>query len=119
MTTGQLLIDDDCGFCQRVAGLVGVFGVRSSVATLQSTDLVALGVDPVRARQEMPYIHPDGRVDYGHRAWAAALATGPWPVRVLARVLRWRPVEPLAAGFYRWVATHRHRLPGGTSTCAR
>lgn len=112
-----MLNDADCGFCMRTARLVLRLGVDVDSSTVQAADLEALGVDPVRAVVEMPYVHPDGRVDYGHRAFASVLATGRLPWRLAARVIGARPVEPLARRTYAWVAANRHRLPGGTAAC--
>ena len=78
-----MLNDADCGFCMRTGRLVPRLGVDVDSSTVQAADLEALGVDPVRAVVEMPYVHPDGRVDYGHRAFASILRTGPLPWRVV------------------------------------
>lgn len=113
-----MLNDGDCGFCMRTAALVPRLGVDIDSATLQSVDLAALGVDEERALVEMPYVHPDGRVDYGHRAFAAILATGPAPWRLVGRLMTTRPVDPVAGRVYHWVAANRSRLPGGTPACS-
>ncbi len=113
-----MLNDGDCGFCMRTAALVPRLGVDVDSATLQSVDLAALGVDEERALVEMPYVHPDGRVDYGHRAFAAILATGPVPWRLVGRLMTSRPVDPIARRIYPWVAANRSRLPGGTPACS-
>ena len=81
-------------------------------------DVDALGVDAERALVEMPYVHPDGRVDYGHRAFASILRTGPLPWRVVGRLMTTRAVDPVARSAYHWVAANRSRLPGGTAACA-
>lgn len=112
-----MLNDADCGFCMRAAAWVPRLGCRVEQAAIQGTDLAALGVDAERAVVEMPYVHPGGVVDYGHRAWAAILRTGPLPWRVVGWLLTTRTVEPLARRVYHWVAQNRHRLPGGTSAC--
>jgi len=38
-------------------------------------------------------------------------------VRLIGRVVGARPLDPLFGPLYRWVAAHRHSLPGGTPTC--
>lgn len=113
-----MLADADCGFCMRTARQVPRLGVRVDIGTIQQADLVALGVDPVRALTEMPYVHPDGEVVYGHRAWAAVLRTGPLPWRVVGRLMTSRVLDPLATRAYHWVASNRARLPGGTPACS-
>lgn len=117
MSRGLLLYDADCGFCTRSAARVPRLGVGVDIMAMQSVDLAAYGVDAGRASSEMPYVDPAGRVSYGHVAWAEVLRTGPWPCRLLGRVMTSRPVNPLAARAYRWISTHRHLLPGGTAAC--
>ncbi|SDE38642.1 Predicted thiol-disulfide oxidoreductase YuxK, DCC family [Auraticoccus monumenti] len=113
-----MLNDADCGFCTRTAALVPRLGVDIDRSTVQSADLAALGVDEDRAMVEMPYVHPDGRVEYGHRAFAAILRTGPLPWRLVGRLMTTRPVDALARRAYHWVAANRSRLPGGTVACS-
>jgi predicted DCC family thiol-disulfide oxidoreductase YuxK len=112
-----MLNDADCGFCMRTARLVPRLGVDIDSSTVQAADLAALGVDPVRATVEMPYVHPDGRVDYGHRAFAAILRTGPLPWRLVGRLMTAPGVDAVARRAYAWVAANRHRMPGGTAAC--
>lgn len=118
MTSGVILTDADCGFCQRSAAHVPTLGVSVRISTLQSEDLAALGVDPERALEEMAFVGDDGTVRYGAPAWAAALRTGPLPWRVVARVMDAPGIRVAAAAFYRWVAHNRYRLPGGTAACS-
>ena len=113
-----MLNDGDCGFCMRTAALVPRLGVDIDSTTLQSVDLAALGVDAQRAVIEMPYVHPDGRVDYGHRAFAAILRTGPLPWRLVGRVMTAPGVDAIARRAYHWIAANRSRLPGGTPACS-
>ena len=113
-----MLNDGDCGFCMRTAALVPRLGVDVDAVALQSVDLSQWGIDEDRALVEMAYVHPDGSVDYGHRAWAAILATGPLPWRGVARFMTSRVGEPVARRAYRWVADNRSRMPGGTPACS-
>jgi predicted DCC family thiol-disulfide oxidoreductase YuxK len=115
---GTLLYDADCGFCMRTARLVPRLGMRVRMDSIQAADLVALRVDPVRALREMPFVHDDGSVSYGHRAWAAVLANGPLPHRIVGRLMVAPVLDRLSAGVYRWVSEHRGRLPGGTPACS-
>ncbi|MCT1459260.1 DUF393 domain-containing protein [Aestuariimicrobium sp. p3-SID1156] len=113
-----MLHDADCGFCSRCARLVPRLGCRIRVSSLQSEDLLALGVDPERAIVEMPVVLSTGRVAWGHQAWAEILLTGTLPLRVIGRVLGARVMRRPAAAVYRWVAGNRHRMPGGSAACA-
>ncbi len=118
MTRGLMFNDGDCGLYMRAAALVPRLGVDVDAVTLQSVDLSQWGVDEQRALLEMAYVHPDGRVVYGHRAWAAILDTGPMPWRAVARFMTSRGGEPVARRVYRWVADNRSRMPGGTAACS-
>ena len=112
-----LLYDADCGFCTRSAGLASRLSLDVEVAALQSVDLTALGVSPRRARAEIPFVGSDGSVRYGHAAIAAALRTGPLPLRLVGALLVFPGVGAVGRLVYRWVSRHRHQLPGGTSAC--
>lgn len=112
-----LLFDADCGFCTRVAGVVPRLRLGVEVVSLQSADLASLGIDPARAMIQMPYVGADHTVSYGHRAIAAALRTGPAPLRLLGRLLTAPGIGKAARATYGWVARHRHQLPGGTAAC--
>jgi predicted DCC family thiol-disulfide oxidoreductase YuxK len=114
----MLLFDADCGFCTRVAGVVPRLQLHVEVQDLQSVDLAAFGVSPERATVEMPYVAADGSVCYGHEAIAAALGTGPVPLRAVGRLIVLPGIAPVARAAYGWVARHRHQLPGGTTACA-
>lgn len=113
-----VLFDADCGFCTRAAGLLRRLPLEVDVVALQSADLAKLGVDADRALAEMPYVDQDGSVVYGHAAVAAALRTGPRPLRIVGRLLVAPGIGRVAATTYRWIARHRQRLPGGTAACA-
>jgi len=113
-----LLYDADCGFCTKAAGRVSSLRLDVDVTSLQSVDLASRGVSPERALVEMPLVGADGSVVYGHEAIAAALRTGPVPLRLLGRIIVLPGVAVLSRLVYRWVARHRHQLPGGTPACA-
>ncbi|MFK5582648.1 MULTISPECIES: thiol-disulfide oxidoreductase DCC family protein [unclassified Serinicoccus] len=113
-----VLYDADCGFCTLSAGWIPRLGARVDVVPLQSRDLAALGVDADRALLEIPVLLPGGEVAWGHHAFAQVLRHCPVPLPLLGRVLGSRVLERPASAAYRWVAAHRHQLPGGTQACA-
>jgi predicted DCC family thiol-disulfide oxidoreductase YuxK len=113
-----LLYDADCGFCTRAAARVPRLHLDVEVTSLQSVDLSALGISPERALEEMPYVDFDGSVRYGHEAVAAALRTGPLLLRWFGRAMVLPGLGQVSGVLYRWVARHRHQLPGGTPACA-
>jgi predicted DCC family thiol-disulfide oxidoreductase YuxK len=115
---GLLLYDDDCGFCTRVATRVlPLLRLEVQVGAIGATDLAEVGVDPDRAVREMPFVAASGAVVYGHVAWAQALKTGAWPWRMVGHAIGSRVLNGLSARVYRWVADHRHQLPGGSASC--
>lgn len=113
-----VLFDADCGFCTVAAGWIPRCGARVDVASLQSQDLSALGVDAARAQIEIPVLLPGGEVAWGHHGFAQILMHCPQPLRLAGGVLASRLLERPAALCYRWLASHRHQLPGGTQACA-
>ncbi|MEO6703691.1 MAG: DCC1-like thiol-disulfide oxidoreductase family protein [Jatrophihabitantaceae bacterium] len=113
-----LLYDADCGFCTRAARL-GARVLRGvQIRSLQSVELAALDVDPVRAAAEIPFRSTNGEISYGSDAIAAALIAAGRPQAWLGRLLLAYPLRPLARAGYRLVARNRHRLPGGEDACA-
>lgn len=74
-------------------------------------------LDHERAGREIPFTDASGRVSYGARAIAAALRTAPGLAGLAGRLLGTRGVRLIADPVYRWVARHRHRLPGGGAAC--
>ena len=87
------------------------------------TDLAALGVDPVRARREIPFVSDDSgtprhtTVSYGAEAVAWALLTGGPGWRLVGRLLLHPPLSWPARAVYVLVAANRHRLPGASESC--
>ena len=118
LTRTLALYDADCGFCAASARWIPRLGADVDVSSLQAEDLPALGVDEHRSVVEMPVLLPDGRIAWGHHAWAEILLRSTPPLPLLGQVLDSRLLEEPAAAIYHWVATHRHRLPGGTVQCA-
>ena len=114
-----LVFDGDCGFCTTSVN----FAERRirpdcTVVAWQFADLPALGVTEERARHEVLWVTPNGRV-YGGAAAVARLllrAGGGWAP--LGALLTLPPVSWLAGVGYRLIARNRHRMPGGTPACA-
>ena len=115
--TPLMLFDADCGLCTAAAGLAPRLRLHLRVEAMQNVDLVSLGVDSERAAFEMPLVRADHSIVYGHEAVAAALQTGIPPLRLVGALMVARPTRGLFARLYRWVARHRHELPGGTTAC--
>ncbi|MEU0717260.1 DUF393 domain-containing protein [Streptomyces lavendulocolor] len=118
-TRPVLVYDGDCGFCSAcVAFVERRLRPDCVVVPWQSADLPALGVTPERAGHEVLWVTPPGRVYGGAEAVAKILlrAGGVWAPP--GALLLLPPVRWAAHGVYRLVADNRHRLPGGTGSCA-
>lgn len=117
MSPARLLYDADCAFCTRSAGWALRLGCAVVPVAWQDADLTAVGLTADQASAQVHLVDGDQR-------WAGHVAVGQtllrarrWPVRLTGRLLLARALAPLAARGYRWVADHRHRLPGGTPAC--
>ena len=84
---------------------------------MQDVDLAAHGITETQARRALPFVTDDGVVHYGHRAVAGALLPGNRWWRLVGHGLRLPGIDQVAGLVYRWVAVHRYRLPGGTTSC--
>lgn len=114
-----LLYDGDCAFCTSVVNAILRY-LRPPVHFLpwQHVALDHYGVLQTEAAEAVQWVGSDGRREAGAQAFAAVLcATGGWWWPVGA-ALRLPIARQLAAVGYRVIAKNRHRLPGGTPTCA-
>jgi predicted DCC family thiol-disulfide oxidoreductase YuxK len=115
------LFDGDCAFCTRCAQFLRRrVNTPVPIVAWQMIELRPLGVTAAQCQQAVQYV-AGGRATAGPVAIADLLrtATGAsgllW--RAAAAVLATRPALALGWPVYRWVARHRHRLPGGSATC--
>ena len=76
---------------------------------------MALGLGAEQCASAVQLIGASGRLS-GGAAVAEALRMCRQPWRAAGEVIGWPPLDPAVERVYRWVAAHRHRLPG--STCA-
>lgn len=118
LTSSLLVYDGDCGFCTRSAEWLSDHG-RLPISSWQALDdLAAWGLTPAMVEEAAQWLRWDQEPLSGAEAIAHALMErGPWPVRLLGRIIASRLVAPVAAGVYGFVATHRHRMPGGSPAC--
>lgn len=116
---GVLLYDGDCGFCTTTANAIeqrlGATGV--TVRPWRPTDTVRYGVTSAEAEREIHWVDRRGGVLGGADAVLAWWRTGrgPWPL--LGRLLSLPVAIQLARVGYRFIARHRHQLPGATAAC--
>lgn len=114
----MLLYDGDCGFCATsMETIIRVAAPTATIQPWQSVDLARYQVSQTECDQAVQWIGTDGTRSSGPAALAALLLTGRPRWRPLAWLLAHPPVNWIADHVYRWVARHRHQLPGGTPTC--
>lgn len=114
-----VLYDADCGFCTAAARWLRRVATRrlQTVPWQSWPHLAEHGITPEAAAAELHVVEGD-RVWRGHEGVAAALGgTRPLPLRLAGRAVALPALAPLARTSYRWVAGHRHQLPGGSPTC--
>ncbi|MEY2959874.1 MAG: hypothetical protein RLZZ01_2442 [Actinomycetota bacterium] len=112
-----LVFDGDCGFCTASARFAQRRLGLEHVEPWQSLDLDALGLDEAACSTAVQWVAIDGRVVAAERAVSAAMVHAGWPWRILGSVLVLPGVRAVSGFCYRWVARHRHRLPGATDAC--
>lgn len=118
-TRPVLVYDGDCAFCTRCADLARRIAPDAEIVAWQLTDLAELGLTEGQAADAVQWVQVDGAAYSGHEAIAAMLNTAGGFWRMIGRVMLLPGISWMAARAYRLVADNRHRLPGGTSACAR
>lgn len=114
-----LVYDGDCGFCTRSVGWYERWvGRRATIAAYQLVDLDDLGLTAAACNEAVQWVAADGSTASGAAAVARAFEHGGRGWWLVGRAMRLPGVRVLAETVYRWVARHRHRLPGGTAACA-
>lgn len=117
-----LVYDADCGFCTRSVQFIQRWVDRRDrydVRPWQELDLAAVGLTAQDCDEAAQFLMADGSVQSGHEAIASAATHGAPGWRPVGHLLLAPGISWVAARTYRWVAAHRHRLPGGTAACAR
>jgi predicted DCC family thiol-disulfide oxidoreductase YuxK len=113
-----LIYDGDCGFCTASVRWAQARIRRLPAAQpLQLTDLAALGLTRQACEQAVQFVDADGSIHAGDQAVARALSVSGRGWRVLGRLMSLPGVRSVAAVTYRFIARHRHRLPGSTNAC--
>jgi predicted DCC family thiol-disulfide oxidoreductase YuxK len=114
---GTLIFDGDCGFCTTSAGWARRIAPGVDTVAWQLTDLDALGVSELAARDAVQYVADDGTVSGGAAAIARLLVDRGSVWGFLGRLTLLPGVRVVASWVYRVVADNRYRLPGGTPAC--
>ncbi|MFJ5268265.1 thiol-disulfide oxidoreductase DCC family protein [Streptomyces sp. NPDC088358] len=115
-----LAFDGDCGFCQATVSRLQ----RRARPRMRATPWHSLPdhiTRPHRERLDREVLVLRGArvADSGAQALGSYLASSPrFRYRATGLLLRAPVIRQAARLVYRQVATHRHRMPGGTATCA-
>ncbi len=117
--TPTLVYDGDCAFCSSCAEFIERrIPTRAAVVPWQFADLPALGLTQAQVEEAVQWVAADGTVASGPDAVALLLRDAGRLWEVPGRALQLGPVRLAAWPAYRWIAGHRHMLPGGTAACA-
>lgn len=112
-----MIYDRDCGFCQWSLRLARRLGATCESKPWQECDLEALDLTRGDVSDAAWFFAGTQRYR-GHEAIAQVLRSSRHlVVRLLGRAIGSRPMRPLAAPGYAWIARNRHRLPGATQSC--
>ncbi|MEV4479492.1 thiol-disulfide oxidoreductase DCC family protein [Micromonospora coxensis] len=119
MERSTFVYDGDCAFCTRCAEFIERrIPTTARVVPWQFADLDALGLTEAECEEAVQWVGVDGSRAAGPDAIARLLGDSGALWRVAGAGLRIPPVRLAAWPAYRWVASNRHRLPGGTAACA-
>ena len=113
------MYDGDSAFCTSCAQFIERrIPSHATVVPWQFADLNALGLTQAQAEEAVQWVAADGTIASGPDAIALLLRDAGRFWTVPGRALQLRPVRFAAWPAYRWVADHRHLLPGGTAACS-
>jgi predicted DCC family thiol-disulfide oxidoreductase YuxK len=117
--TPTFVYDGDCSFCTTCAQFIKRrIPSHARVVPWQFTDLASFGLTQEQAEEAVQWVGTDGTIASGPDAIALLLRdAGRWWT-VPGRALQLGPVRFAAWPAYRWVANHRHLMPGGTPACS-
>jgi predicted DCC family thiol-disulfide oxidoreductase YuxK len=119
MTTPTFVYDGDCSFCTTCAQFIERrIPTHARVVPWQFADLDALGLTTEQCETAVQWVAADGTVAAGPDAIALLLRDAGRLWQVAGGALAAGPVRLAAWPAYRWVASHRHLLPGGTAACS-
>jgi predicted DCC family thiol-disulfide oxidoreductase YuxK len=117
--TATFLYDGDCSFCTSCARFIERrIPSHATVVAWQFADLPTLGLTQAQAEEAVQWVGADGTIASGPDAIALLLKDAGRLWRLPGRALQTTPVRAAAWPAYRWVAGHRHLLPGGTAACS-
>jgi predicted DCC family thiol-disulfide oxidoreductase YuxK len=120
VTVGTTFVyDGDCSFCTTCAEFIERrIPTRARVIPWQFADLESLGLTVEQCESAVQWVDDDGRIAAGPDAVALLLHDAGRLWQVAGGALTRTPIRRAAWPAYRWIADHRHLLPGGTAACS-
>jgi predicted DCC family thiol-disulfide oxidoreductase YuxK len=117
--TPTFVYDGDCSFCTSCAQFIERrIPTRARVVPWQFADLAALGLTVEQCEEAVQWVTPTGETAAGPDAIAMLLHDAGRAWQLAGGALQLAPVRLAAWPAYRWIADHRHLLPGGTAACS-
>jgi predicted DCC family thiol-disulfide oxidoreductase YuxK len=119
LVTPTFVYDGDCSFCTSCAHFIERrIPSRATVVPWQFADLPSLGLTHAQAEEAVQWVAADGTIASGPDAIALLLRDAGRLWGFAGRALQSGLVRLMAWPAYRWIADHRHLLPGGTAACS-
>jgi predicted DCC family thiol-disulfide oxidoreductase YuxK len=117
--TPTFVYDGDCSFCTSCAQFIERrIPSHARLVPWQFTDLASLGLTQEQAEKAVQWVGTDGTIASGPDAIALLLRDAGRGWTLPGRALQFGPVRFAAWPAYRWIADHRHLMPGGTPACS-
>ncbi|HEX5199629.1 MAG TPA: DCC1-like thiol-disulfide oxidoreductase family protein [Actinoplanes sp.] len=118
VVTATFVYDGDCAFCTTCAEFIERrIPTRARVIPWQFADLDALGLTQQECEEAVQWVAGSVRAS-GPDAIALLLQDAGRFWQIAGSALAVAPVRLAAWPAYRWIADHRHLLPGGTAACS-
>jgi predicted DCC family thiol-disulfide oxidoreductase YuxK len=116
--TPTFVYDGDCSFCTTCAQFIERrIPTRARVIPWQFADLDSLGLTTDECEEAVQWVSDSARAA-GPDAIALILKDAGRAWKFAGDALNFGPIRLAAWPAYRWVAGHRHLLPGGTAACS-
>jgi predicted DCC family thiol-disulfide oxidoreductase YuxK len=117
-TAPTFVYDGDCSFCTTCAEFIERrIPTRARIIPWQFADLESLGLTIEQCESAVQWVDGD-RTAAGPDAIALLLKDAGRLWHLAGGALSRAPVRLAAWPAYRWIAEHRHLLPGGTAACS-
>ncbi|GAA0550705.1 hypothetical protein GCM10010172_36080 [Paractinoplanes ferrugineus] len=117
--TATFVYDGDCAFCTTCADFIERrIPTHARVLPWQFADLDALGLTQRDCEEAVQWIDDSPTKAAGPDAIALLLRDAGRAWHLAGSALQLAPIRLAAWPAYRWIANHRHMLPGGTAACS-